>query len=568
MTAEPIIWFDQPVPFRRRSGHRDVLPITALTTGYADDPIVAVETGHWFTDAGFFFLLRDLLQIAIPPATEQAWLDRLLRPPRPDALRAALDSYAEAFDLVHPELPAMQVRPSETARASKPQKSGRSRNQEATAEDADEEEIEPAGAQPLLRLFPDSPTANNDDKGTSFFGRLGDARPSIGAGLVLPLLYANMVLFPSPGGGHFALPTGIDSVKFAVVGDTLWRSLWANVHTADRTPPDRRAFPWLDPRWREQQLGKAPWFKEEANQVRVAGQAQIPMQRRHLLGSASADRCHMSGVDGSCFTTFERWPSGPLYSPVGFIPAWAAVRPSKRKGAAPDTFEYRRARHRMRFDDWLDIALGRQSNEGNEPGWSVPDAIQRFTARCDSVLDELESIGEMASSTGTAFRELPFRVEAVALVIDGKAAVASSRRALPLWRIGSARTETIAHRVAGVIQRLDKVAEALAQAAKSAVVLTAGARAEATPSALADALKARLEPFVLDLPRLHAAAADDLAAVALDDRVIERSIAVAAAIFDETFPILGVDKPSLAAARARSVLRGKLNKLSPNAGRE
>src|SRR4051794_31025828 len=137
MAHEPLVWFEQPLPFRRRWGARVELPIADLTAGPADDPVVAVETGHWFTDTGFFFLMRDLLQAAMPPVNQRAWVERLVEPPEPAAVRAALAPYAEAFDLAHPELPAMQVRPTAEALAARGKGDGR-----AAAADGEEGEDE------------------------------------------------------------------------------------------------------------------------------------------------------------------------------------------------------------------------------------------------------------------------------------------------------------------------------------------------------------------------------------------------------------------------------------------
>ena len=560
MAAERLVWFDQSLPFRRSSGRREILPIVKLTDDYATDPIVAVETGHWFTDTGFFFLLRDLVQIAMPPADAKRWLARLLTPPSPDELRQALEPYAEAFDLVHPDYPAMQVRPTAAARTVKPNKTKRPKREPDLSDEDDDEEPEPAGAQSLFRLFPDVPTINNETTGKSFFNRLGEARPAIAAGLTLPLLYANMVLFPSPGAGRGqrGLPSGVDSIKFSVVGDTLWSSLWANILSAEGgpQPADERTFPWLDPRWRERKLGEDEWFEEEGNRVIKPVGTQIPMQRRHLFGPAMPAPCYVSGVGGPTFAAFERWPDGPIHPTAEFIPAWASVCISTKKNAQFLTYDYKRVGRPLRFDDWLGVGL---STPGK--GWSVPDTIQRFTIHRDSILDALERAGELPSAvSSTAFHELSFRIRAIALIVEGKTPAASSMRELPLWNTSSGRMAKIGETVAAVIEKLDKIAKLLAGAAKKAVALTEKMKVKKIDRALADSLKTAIDAIILDLPRQLVLAKNDADSAAACDAVATSAVQAAQELFDETFPITGVDKASIAILKERRKFRGNLAK--------
>src|SRR5262249_2449629 len=111
------------------------------------------------------------------------------------------------------------------------------------------------GAEPIASLLPDAPTENVVKKDLDFFVKR-DTVGAIGAGPILPGLYAHMVLFPPSGGGYFGLPHRIDSLKFAVTDDTLWRSIAVNLLDRQQgamsagpwpAPCDLTVFPWLDP---------------------------------------------------------------------------------------------------------------------------------------------------------------------------------------------------------------------------------------------------------------------------------------------------------------------------------
>lgn len=565
MARERLVWFEQPLPFRRRSGARVELPITDLTRA-ADDPIVAVETGHWFTDTGFFFLTRDLLQIAMPPADERAWVERLVSPPEPAAVREALADYADAFDLVHPELPAMQVRP--TAEALAARGKGGARPAAADEEEGENEEAEPEGARALARLLPDAPTINNDKERTNFFARLDDAAaPPLAAGLILPLFYANMVLFPSPGGGHFGLPAGIDSIKFAVVGDTLWRSLWGNIAPGlPRIPAGPSLFPWLDSRYRERSAGKDPWF--EGNQLFpvTLPPGHVPMPRRYLLGRHARAICAVTGMPVPCFTFFERWPNGPMYAPAAFHPVWASTRVKTGDNATPGALEYRKTSGPLRFDDWLEIGLGGAIGLGDEAHWSVPDAIARFVANLDAITDAMEQHGDFDAIVGTALaRELPFRVRATAMVVKGNARtlIASAIRELPLWRLPEDARRDVVASVVDKVEKVAKIAELLAKQAKACIKLAKGMENPQVMAALEDELKAIMDEAIIDLPRRLVRERDQAESAAIADEILAKAVDVARRLFDETFPVTDVDRASLAAARARRGLLNKLRKFDP-----
>lgn len=265
-----------------------------------------------------------------------------------------------------------------------------------------------------------------------------------------------------------------------------------------------------------------------------------------------------------CFATFERWPNGPKYAPAGFRPVWASTKDKKGDKTTANTFEYRTARGPLRFDDWLEIGIGGVVEGDDEKRWRVPDAVQRFTNNADPIADELDKRGGLDPSLVTTLKgELPFRVRAMAVVVEGKAPVASSTRELPLWRLpADVRTDLI-HQVTNVVTEVGAIAKVLAEQARNCLKLADGMKAAEVGAALEDALKAMMDEAVVELPRRLVAEPDRAKTAALGDEVVAAAVDTAYRLFDESFPVTGIDKPSLAAAKARRMLRGRLNKLDP-----
>jgi hypothetical protein len=189
-------WFDLDLPYRRRSGQWYAGTALDLSDGYGDDPVVALAIGHPFLERGCEFLLRDVLQIALCPASDREWLRLLKEPPTPHELGTALAPYRPAFELEDPQYPAMQVRPelapdsTSSSSAREPPRSSAGAGDDTAEEDQDGED--PVGDTsgeplPLSRLLPEQPTKNVLDTRTDFFTHAGDAIALHGS-LTLPLL--------------------------------------------------------------------------------------------------------------------------------------------------------------------------------------------------------------------------------------------------------------------------------------------------------------------------------------------------------------------------------------------
>jgi CRISPR system Cascade subunit CasA len=204
-------WFDQKLPFIRKSGVRDELTPLDLTDGHAKDPIVSVDIGGIFAETGFRFLMRDLLQIALAPNSEQLWVAKLFAPPSPEALRESFAPIKQAFRLDDPKYPCFQVRG-----ALSPDGSG-----QAVSEHVDD--VLPVGL-----LLPEEPTNTAESEGQAFYTK-PRAVVVIGSGAIVPVLYSHIVLFAPTSGGYYGLPHRQDSIKFELVGRSLWENLWLGV---------------------------------------------------------------------------------------------------------------------------------------------------------------------------------------------------------------------------------------------------------------------------------------------------------------------------------------------------
>ena len=589
-------WLDQPHRFRRRSGEPFVASPLDITDGYDSDPVVAVEAGHPFARIGFEFLLRDIFQAALAPATGKEWVALLAAPPSPDDLRQRLKPYRRAFVLDDAVSPVFQVRPNSERLAEqqerKPAKGGgRSRKAAAPPPGDEGDEEEGAGELPVATLLPDLPSGEAVKQGADFFVKR-DEEMAIGAGAILPVVYAHMVLFPPAAGGYFGLPHGADSVKFQLVGNTLWQTLWLNVLARDAAeyqdvpwpaPVDATVFPWLDPT-----LAGLPLGRRDEGAARPVGRAgthpaAFIMPRRYLLGSPEPGRCALTGIEGPVYRGFRRWPKGLQYQSLGWWhPAMATVETATAK--PEDGPRFVRARGPLRFDDWLGMALfdqSRPSGAANKKSTArvprLPPVLRHFSDR-HANLDAfrlskpVQARALMGGEAGGSvlFSKTCWRVRAFAQFYDGKAAAGTTGRELPVWHLPEGGADTLAHAVVAITEKLGEMSRYLRIAARN--VAGGGHKDAKTKIAddLADALLAGLDASVVALPdRL----AGDLVAdgdeawnerrAVREHEILKEARGLALGLFDGAFPIVGADKT----AQTIAVERGKLHRALISVGK-
>ncbi|MFC7334752.1 type I-E CRISPR-associated protein Cse1/CasA [Rhodocista pekingensis] len=535
----------------RRSGPGVATPLE-LTSRYGDDPILGVRLGHPLADRGFEFLMRDILQAALAPEDATAWRRMLVEPPGPEALAAALAPYRETFRLDHPTHPALQVRPAPERLAEAAAKKPARKPASEAEEDGEEEE---AGALPIAALLPDLPTGEAVKKDADFFIRRGSVT-AIGAGPILPVLYAHMVLFPPGGGGYLGLPHGADSIKFQLIGRTLWETIWLNVLTRGAEgggdavwparPDDPTAFPWLDPALPGMPLGRKEDGAARPMNRAALHPAHIPMPRRYLLAPPVQGRCDLTGREGPVFTGYSRWPKGLQYQPDGWwFPAMVRIEDAAKPDAPP---QFLRARGPLRFDDWLESAMlkdeERAPDRKDRPQGKVrrlPPVLRQFKAGAAGAA-ELSDGGTRATAL---MEDGSVRVRVFAQYPFGKAVGGMSQRELPLWHLPAERQSWLGEVVSKDVGRVKEMAGALQISVRAAVTKGRRDGSAALADTLGDALLAAVDGQATEHAAALAALARDIAdraarqAAATESRtdLLKRTGRLALALFDEAFPV-------------------------------
>jgi CRISPR system Cascade subunit CasA len=590
-----LCWFDTFLTFKTRSGNRvDATPLD-ITLNADTDPIVDVIARHPYVEIGFRFLMRDLLQIALAPADADAWATIVAHPPTPKDLKQALEAYRGAFILDDDRFPAMQVRPTPERLAEIANQ--KPRGTKSTHERSDDDDDDDSGAEPIAALLPDAPTENVVKKGHDFFVKR-DTVGAIGAGAILPVLYAHMVLFPPGGGGYFSLPHGIDSLKFAVAGDTLWRSIAANLFDRQQgamssgswpAPCDFTVFPWLDPGLAALSLKRGhPEARRLVHRSSVHP-AAIPLPRRYMLCEPSEQQCDLTGVLGPAFTRYERWPNGLQYDSRDWWAPFAAsveilewtgsnwtprkAKPKARphdgevsvesSDAEPSSTMFLKSHGPLRFDQWLELSLDDPPSPPTDGGRAKPwrrvlrpPAVSAFAAREPRLAEEFGR----ASQRSALARRTGFRLEAISAVLDGKALSGFDQGSLPLWWTRDKIAASVADGVRGILRASHSIASALESAAKKA------AKSSDKPlvlcrelhNGLLAALDARLGEATQAMFMAFAEGADEDQAremvMALRSELVRIAGREALELFDSSFPFAAIDPTAIRIVGARRKL--------------
>jgi hypothetical protein len=588
-------WFDSLLPFRTRAGKLVEASPLDITRDHDEDPIIGVVARHAYVEIGFRFIMRDMLQVALAPLDGDAWAKLVAYPPSPNELRKALEPYRAAFVLSDDRFPAMQVRPS-------PERLAEIAQEGSTEPDERSDKEDDSRRLPISALLPDAPTGNVVDSDRDFFVKR-DTVQAIGAGAIVPVLYSHMVLFPPAGGGYFTLPHGIDSLKFAIIGDTLWRSISANLMDRSQgemaeaqwpAPCDASVFPWLDPSLRELSLKRNRPDARRLVRRSSLHPAFIPLPRRYKLGEPCERCCDLTGLVGPSFTSYERWPKGLQYDARDWRPPFAAIieqlewagetwvprrakpkarsEPDESTAAAdePDLAGpiFLKSRGSLRFDQWLELSIGDPPPPPRTPGkekkWYRvlrPLVVSAFMAREPALTDELGLTHQQSALA----RRTGFRLEAMAAVLDGKTLGGFERRSLALWWADDRVSATISGAVRGLLEACHHVAMALKSAANEAVG-TGGTGV--LPRQLQDSVFATLDAELANASQAmfaEFAGADtaDAAHEAVNAqraRVVRVVAANALELFDANFSFATIDRTAVRIAAARGKLKGALAK--------
>ncbi|WP_404379516.1 type I-E CRISPR-associated protein Cse1/CasA [Caenispirillum salinarum] len=567
----PVQWLDQPLMLVRRSGATEDAPFPAIVDG-ADDPVVAVDCGHPVLQLGFELLATHILQLVMPPRDSEAWTARLFSPPSRAELEDALLPYRDALLLSGIDKPFLQVKPPR---------------------------IDEIKRHPVSNLLPDTPSPNAIEKNEDFFVKRGNYG-AVHAGLAAPLLYAGTALFPSGGGGYLDIPHKANSLKYQIVGRTLWETLWLNV--LDQRSPDLReaqwpapmdgtVFPWLRDDVRTLHLGRQN--DSQKKKRRDAGLAELntvisvgpgdrhpagfAMPRRYLLDPPREGRCSVTGREGLVFETFQRWTHGLSYDAQGWTAPYVAPLEKLKADGTSDGRWFSQASAPLRLDDWLSPALDAAGSGGNDTGKTTfvahpPPVVRALRGRLGTLVDAFEELEDRAEEASAATPELPFRVRVVTQFSFGKAVGGMSEKSLPVYRLREGAHRQLASEAAGLSRTLGSIAWAVRKHAGAAIKLGDPNGKPVLPAQMEDALLREMEGRLLDiLPRMASALAGgataDDAFLDLRDALAKEAKDRALALFDAAFPVETVDRMAAQIALIRRRLRHDLYG-SPKAGKK
>lgn len=341
------------IPVRRRSGARERIRPSALTSGIEQDPIVALDWPRPDFDLACCELLIGLLALAghREASDEENWLEWWESPPTPEELDRRLAPFARAFLLDGPGPRFLQ--------------------------DFDELEGEPEAIGKLLIEFPGEQTLKrNIDHfvkrgGVTVLGRaaaaialftLQDFAPAGGAGIRTSLRGGGplvTLVLPEPEHG----PEPERRPQAEPTDSPLWSLLWLNtVWEKDWPEPTEaqlpRIFPWL-----------AKTRTSESNQITTPNnvhpaQAYFGMPRRIRLvfkDIPDGRPCDLTGeVDPRVVVGFRQRPRGTNYAD------WRhPLTPYYRqKAESIDWLPVHPQPYRLGYRDWLGLVVSDQPGEG------------------------------------------------------------------------------------------------------------------------------------------------------------------------------------------------------------
>ena len=303
----------------------------------------SIETGHPYVDMLGFNLVTSLLQTAMPPASQDEWTERLLKPPSQADIEAALFHLAPFFDLEDTAFPLYQIAFEGSAdiasedlpsgRRGNPRTGPKKGNGAAQPDDAalsgldqaeDTEEDDEKFSE-ITSLLPDEATKNQRIKSGEHFtkrGRFG----ALGAFATATLLQGINLVSVGGGGGFLNPDVKKAALAFLSVprgsGITsgLWRSCWLNIQPMPDLPPidPRIVFGWADPRQPKTMDKESVDGTVDNGRILLDGALhnQHPLSplwsviRRYRLLPSSQGTCSLTGIRGPVWSQVEKYRGG------------------------------------------------------------------------------------------------------------------------------------------------------------------------------------------------------------------------------------------------------------------
>lgn len=309
---------DAWLPVLRRSGASGWITPVGLTETTGDPP-VALDFPRPDWNAAVSEFLIGILAVALRPKADEDWAERWEESPSPDALAAALQPLAFAFDLDGGGPRAFQ----------------------------DLDSLGSAEARPIASLLIEAPGENTIRKNGDLFNKRGLVEalspPYAAAALITLQTYA-----PSGGAGHRTSLRGggplttLISPREGHEVSSLWPRLWANmpeVASGDLPPPGApptdpgwaRVFPWLAPT-RTSEKAAAAVTPDDASELIVF--FATPRRIRLDFTPADGEACALGGPESpSLLRSYRTQNYGANY--LGWLHPLSPYRIDPTSGKLP-----------------------------------------------------------------------------------------------------------------------------------------------------------------------------------------------------------------------------------------
>lgn len=353
---------DPWLPFKRRDGSQEYLPVTAMV----DRDIIDLALPRAdFQGAAYQFLIG-LLQTSMAPEDKEEWVGWYQNPPSFQGCKKALERWTLAFEL----------------------------DNEGPAFMQDLDFLNREKLTDIAALLVDSPGASTIKNNTDHFVKAGRVE-QLCLDCAALALFTLQINAPSGGKGH---RTGLRGggplttlVMPADTNSTLWHRLWLNIQDTNQwtydspNPSDNAIFPWLGKtKVSDQGQGTYP---EEVHPLH----AYWAMPRRMRLNiKAAACQCDLCGRQSEYSVSSLRTRNygfnydGPWTHPL---------TPYRSDPKKPEQLPYSRKAQTdgLSYRHWEALTM----KDENEKGFLPASVVLDYVAKCDKADDldvELPSV--------------------------------------------------------------------------------------------------------------------------------------------------------------------------------
>ncbi|WP_299946912.1 type I-E CRISPR-associated protein Cse1/CasA [uncultured Microbulbifer sp.] len=263
---------DPWLPIIRQNGLRE--KIAPWQIAERDNPVVDIATVRPDFRGALYQFLIGLLQTAFVPEDTESWGEFCLEPPPSERLKAQLESYADAFELIVPSGPAFMQ----------------------------DLQLAQGEVKPIATLLIEAPGNKTCKDNLDHFVKRHQVQgicPSCAASALFTL----QINAPSGGSGHRTSLRGGGPLTTlllpAQAHSSLWSKLWLNTlpeeELASRPDSnDSNVFPWLAPTRLSDKTG-TPTFPEDTHSLQMYW--AMPRRIRLNLDALPIGPCDLCGED-------------------------------------------------------------------------------------------------------------------------------------------------------------------------------------------------------------------------------------------------------------------------------